>query len=255
MFLTSRLVTFAGLLSLGFASLCAYAGTASSNMNVAGIGSESGGDGLDQSPADGSINWPMFKNQTSRLGFNALETLIGKNNAQFLTLSWVGVLGDLVDYSSPAVVNGIVYVGSIDGNLYAFDANGCGQSSCNPLWVGTMNNQYYTLSSPAVVNGTVFIGSEDHKLYAFAAKGCNQGTCSPLWTGVTGGAVFSSPVVANNIVYVGSEDHRLYAFSANGCGGRPTCPPLWMANTNGPIDSSPTIDNDLVYVGSQDGKL
>ena len=255
MFSGSRFLTIAGSLFLGLVILCVHAGAVSSNANPMTTGSEFLSGSRHEPTAGTSTNWPMFKNQISRLGFNPLETTINPNNAQFLALSWVGIMGDLVDYSSPAVVEGVVYVGSIDGNLYAFDANGCGQSTCNPLWVGTMNSEYYTLSSPAVVNGTVFIGSEDHKLYAFAAKGCGRGTCLPLWTGVTGGAVFSSPVVANNVVYVGSEDHRLYAFSANGCGGRPTCPPLWMANTNGPIDSSPAIDNGVVYVGSQDGKL
>jgi hypothetical protein len=49
-------------------------------------------------------NWPMFKNQTSRLSSNPFERTINKDNAQFLGLSWVGLLGDLVDYSSPAVV-------------------------------------------------------------------------------------------------------------------------------------------------------
>jgi len=254
MFRVSRLVTFAGLILMAMAGLYAYVGTALPNTNFAEIGGEFASDSTDSSLADGAVNWPMFKNQTSRLGFNPSETTISRNNVQSLTLSWVGVMGDLVDFSSPAVVDGVVYVGSIDGNLYTFDANGCGQSFCSPLWIGTMNKQYYTLSSPAVANGTVFIGSEDHKLYAFAAKGCGHGTCSPLWTGVTGGAVFSSPVVANNVVYVGSEDGRLYAFSASGC-GHSVCPPLWMANTNGPIDTSPAVDNGVVYVGSQDGKL
>ena len=196
----------------------------------------------------------MFKNQASRLSFNPFEITINKNNAQFLGLSWVGVMGDLVDYSSPAVVDGVVYIGSLDGNLYAFNANGCGQSSCNPLWTGTTNPQYSVASSPAVVNRMVYIGSEDHKLYVFAAGGCGQGTCSPVWTASTGGAIFSGPLVANNVVYAGSEDHRLYAFPANGC-GHSTCPPLWIGNTGGAIDSAPTLGNGVVYVGSQDGKL
>ena len=157
---------------------------------------------------------------------------------QFLGLSWVGIMGDLVDFSSPAVVNGVVYIASLDGNLYAFNANGCGQSSCNPLWVGTMNSNFSSVSSPAVVNGMVYVGSEDHKLYVFAAAGCGHSTCAPLWTASTGGAVFSSPLVAGNTVYVGSEDHRFYAFPANGC-GRSTCTPLWTGNTGGAIDSSP----------------
>ena len=69
-------------------------------------------------------NWPSFKNLASRIGFNAAETTINKSNAKFLTLAWQGQMGDLVESSSPAVVNGVVYVGSFDGKLYAFDANG-----------------------------------------------------------------------------------------------------------------------------------
>ena len=199
-------------------------------------------------------NWPMFKNQTSRLSSNPFERTVNRDNAVFLSLSWVGLLGDLVDFSSPAVSNGVVYIASLDGNLYAFNANGCGQSSCNPLWVGAMNSNFSSVSSPAVASGMVYVGSEDHKMYVFAAAGCGHNTCPPLWTGNTAGAVFSSPVVSGNVVYVGSEDHRLYAFPANGC-GRSTCTPLWAGNTGGAIDSSPALGNGMVYVGSQDGKL
>jgi len=199
-------------------------------------------------------NWPMFKNQTSRLGSNLLEFIINKTNAPNLELSWVGLLGDLVDLSSPAVVNGVVYVASLDGKLYAFNANGCGQFACNPLWTGAMDTEFSSVSSPAVVNGVVYVGSEDHKLFAFAAAGCGHSTCLPLWTGTTGGAIDSGPLVANGIVYVGSEDHRFYAFSANGC-GRSSCTPLWTVSTGAGINSAPAIANGVVYFGSQDGKL
>src|SRR5215469_531643 len=150
--------------------------------------------GSQQLSTDGSVNWPMFKNQTSRQSSNSQETTINKDNARFLTEAWEGLLGEIVDTSSPAIVNGVVYVGSFDGNLYAFNANGCGFEFCSPLWVGVMDSQFATLSSPAVVNGVVYIGSEDHKLYAFAAGGCGQNTCSPLWTATMGGAIDSAPL-------------------------------------------------------------
>src|SRR5664279_3943115 len=54
-------------------------------------------------------NWPQFKNTPNRTGVNPAETTIGKNNATSLQLSWQGLMGDLVDDSSPAVVNGVVY--------------------------------------------------------------------------------------------------------------------------------------------------
>jgi hypothetical protein len=131
-----------------------------------------------------ATDWAMFKGGPARVGVNPFENIINTSNAKFLTLSWVGVMGDLVDFSSPAIVDGVVYIGSFDGKLYAFDANGCGQEFCSPLWFGATANDI--VSSPAVANGVVYIGSADRKLYAFPAKGCGQLSCSPLWTGKTG---------------------------------------------------------------------
>ena len=142
-----------------------------------------------------NVNWPQFKNSPNHVGFNPAETTITRDNANRLQLSWQGLMGDLVESSSPAVVNGVVYVGSFDGKLYAFDANGCAPADeCNPLWTGATQNDI--TSSPAVANGVVYIGSADHRLYAFKAKGCGKSTCAPLWWGTTGsGIIESSPLV------------------------------------------------------------
>ncbi|MGZ4789468.1 MAG: outer membrane protein assembly factor BamB family protein, partial [Terriglobales bacterium] len=199
-----------------------------------------------------AIPWPMFHQQPSHIGFNGFERTISKTNVQNLQLQWVGIMGDIVDTSSPAVVNGIVYVGSFDGRLYAFKANGCGQQVCQPLWSGATGNAI--LSSPAVTNGTVFVGSEDHNFYAFSAGGCGHADCPPLWTGTTNGAIDSGPVVTPTVVYVGSEDHNFYAFPTGGC-GQATCAPLWSVPTGGGINSSPALVNNILYFGSQDGKL
>ena len=198
------------------------------------------------------VSWPMFHNQQSHLGFNPLEKTISRSNAQQLGLAWQGLMGDLADNSSPAIANGVAYIGSFDGRLYAFNADGCGQDTCQPLWSGATENDIQ--SSPAVMNNTVYIGSEDHKLYAFAANGCGQQDCAPLWVGLTNGAVFSSPVATSTTVYVGSEDHNFYAFPASGCGQK-TCAPLWWVQTGAEIDSSPALVNNVLYFGSRDGKL
>ena len=55
--------------------------------------------------------------------------------------------------SSPAVANGVVYVGSVDGNVYALNA-----STGAKLW--SYRNWRRRDSSPAVANGVVYVGSD-----------------------------------------------------------------------------------------------
>src|SRR6266581_5101566 len=93
-------------------------------------------------------------------------------------------------YSSPSIVNRVVYVGSNDGRVYAFKA-----STGQRLWV-SLPTGGSVFSSPTVVNGILYIGSTDHKVYAFDAT-----SGKPLWTvpTPTGGEVYSSPAVFNNV--------------------------------------------------------
>ena len=65
---------------------------------------------------------------------------------------------------SPAIANGVVYVGSDDHKLYVFDAI-TGQQK----WTASTGSSIY--SSPAIANGFVYIGSYDGKLYAFSLFG------------------------------------------------------------------------------------
>src|SRR5207302_3868589 len=71
-----------------------------------------------------------------------------------------------ITYSSPAVANGVVYIGSGDGEFYAFSATGATNCSgtpktCKPLWTGATGP--YTDSSPAVANGVVYVGSRSEE--------------------------------------------------------------------------------------------
>ena len=189
-------------------------------------------------------DWPTFHINAQHTGLNRTENVLNSSNVSRLQLKWQGLMGDLVDFSSPAVVGGVAYIGSTDGLLYAFNADGCGASECSPLWTGATGDSIY--SSPAVANGVVYVGSNSHELLAFKAAGCGASTCQPLWIGTIGGSILqSSPVVANGVVYVGSFDNKLYAFSASGCGAS-TCSPLWTAATGDHIESSPAVANGVV---------
>lgn len=211
-----------------------------------------------------TVNWPQFRFNDDRTGFNPNETTLNVGNVPRLQLIWAAQLGGLVDYSSPAVVNGVAYIGSLDGRLWAYSANGCGTSLCaQPIWVSTSFGQI--IDSPTVAGGRVYVGSQtsfssnDGKLDVFSAAGCGQSACPPLWQGLAGdeSILQSSPAVAKGRVYIGSHDGTLYVFDANGCGGSSTCSPLWTAKTGASIESTPTVDRDTntVYVGSDDGNL
>ena len=221
-------------------------------------------------------DWAEFRFGPANTGYNPYENVIGPSNVAGLKTAWTGVTGTVqgdVVTSSPAVANGVAYIGSADSQaaskLYAFSAagtTGCSgtRKTCKPLWTGTIQPfGNYIVSSPAVANGVVYVGSEDGIFYAFSAAGttgCSgtPKTCKPLWTATTRGAIESSPAVVNGVVYIGSDDTKLYAFSAAGttdCSGtRKRCKPLWTGTTGatgGPIGySSPAVANGMVYVGS-----
>jgi outer membrane protein assembly factor BamB len=79
-------------------------------------------------------------------------------------VKWTAITGGAVE-SSPAVANGVVYIGAWDDHtVYALDA-GSGAT----LWTKTTGGYIYP--SPAVANGVLYIGSGDAKMYAFALPG------------------------------------------------------------------------------------
>src|SRR5260370_12096859 len=97
-------------------------------------------------------NWSTFGYNAQHTRFNPYETQLTSGNVSGLALDWNYTAGSYIYSSSPTVVNGIVYFGSWDKNIYAVDAN-----------TGALKWSYATghfvYSSPAVVNGIVYVGS------------------------------------------------------------------------------------------------
>jgi outer membrane protein assembly factor BamB len=178
------------------------------------------------SPAD----WTEFHRDNMQR-WNPYETALGVNNVGKLGLKWQFPI--YVYTSSPAVVNGVVYISSEGNGLDALNA-----STGAKLWSDVLGF-YYVDSSPAVVNGVVYVGSLDNNVYAL-----NASTGAKLWSYATGGQVESSPAVANGVVYVGSDDDHLYALNAS------TGAKLWSFAGGG---GTPAVANGVVYVGCSDG--
>jgi outer membrane protein assembly factor BamB len=150
--------------------------------------------------------------------------------------------------SSPAVVDGKVYFGSTDKNIYCLDA-----------YTGTLIWNYttghYVRASVAVVGGKVFTGADDGYFYALDAN-----TGEKLWETSAGGffpnyfannegQMRSSPVVLSSNVYCGSLDGKIYCLSTSDGKVR------WTFNTDGPIMGSPLYSDSTIYITSNDGYL
>ena len=68
------------------------------------------------------VQWPQYHFDPCHTGYNPYEFFLSPATVGNLVLDWSYTTGYNV-ISSPAVVNGVVYVGSIDGNLYALSAS------------------------------------------------------------------------------------------------------------------------------------
>jgi putative pyrroloquinoline-quinone-binding quinoprotein len=62
---------------------------------------------------------PCHPERVSRT--NPYENVLSRTNVSRLTLDWRYTRGSLI-YSSPAIVNGVLYIGSEDFNMYAFQS-------------------------------------------------------------------------------------------------------------------------------------
>ncbi|HEX9312429.1 MAG TPA: PQQ-binding-like beta-propeller repeat protein [Actinomycetota bacterium] len=146
------------------------------------------------------------------------------------TIKWTAPTGGYLDWNTPALVNGVVYVASVDGEAYAFDA-----VTGARLWQVTLPD--LVEASPAVSGGLVYIGAYDGHVYALdAATGARR------WRATTGNIIAGAAAVANGVVYVGSTDNHGYAFDAA------TGTKLWSAAFTGPDQfAEPIVADARVY--------
>lgn len=225
-------------------------------------------------PAGAHADWRQFHNTADRRGLTS-HSGIKRSDVKHLGSVWHTDTGGTVK-SSPAIANGVLYIGSDDGKLWALDAgNG------NEVWSQSTGDAIR--SSPAVVDGVVYVGSNDGKVYAFDAV--NGDT---VWTTTLGGWITAAPLVVDGrvfigtrggffysldadtgsiewshqiwdvwasaaykggLVYVGSDQYKLYAYHSNS--GKLK----WSKTLDGRVRGGPSISGGSVFVGDDDGNV
>lgn len=132
---------------------------------------------------------------------------------------------------------GICFVGSGDGFLYALDAN-TGFNS----WRFRTNGAIY--ASPAIYKGLIIIASTDNNVYAVNAQ-----TGRERWRFQSDAAFVGSALVHQDTVYIGNANGLIHSLNAE------TGKERWQFKTHGSITSTPCAANDVILIGSMDRTL
>ena len=107
-----------------------------------------------------SGDWAQYRSDVAHSGLNASENTIAPYNVDALGIDWTGPGIGSAYTSSPAVANGVIYIGGMDSKLHAY-AVGCGTNgnscaSCDPDGDGRSNLQEYLAGTDPTNNASAF---------------------------------------------------------------------------------------------------
>jgi outer membrane protein assembly factor BamB len=149
---------------------------------------------------------------------------------------WRFNLSDYVVRSSPAVVDGVVYVGG-GFNLFAVDA-----VTGKQLWKVPL--RYAGQSAPTVANDIVVVASQEGWVY-----GINKDSGEAIWRSPADGLVFGAPAVAHDAVVFGTDAGNVYSLDI--ADGSVT----WRGEIEGAVYAGASVVDDVIIVQSTSGRL
>jgi outer membrane protein assembly factor BamB len=179
------------------------------------------GDTGAQAPFLVNTNWSQFGFTPDLKRLNPYENVLNTSTVGSLDLLWSYTTGAAVPFS-PAVVNGVVFVGSNDGNIYALKA-----STGSKVWSNGGEG------SPAVGNGDVYVGQG-------SISALSAATGALLWSSRTNDGSVAAYTLADGVVYVGANDEDYAVEASDGT-------QVWQAHWGYADASSMAFANANVY--------
>ena len=184
----------------------------------------------DISTEEKNNEWNQYRGNSQNTGSNtSIDRAVGKKVWRFKTEGRVP--------SSASIHDGILYIGSLDHNLYAIDAK-TGQE----IWRYKTSNVIY--SSPAISEDIVYIASRDGVVYAL-----NASDGSKIWSFQTKSRIIASPKVYGQYVFIGNINGEFYALNKH------SGDLFWQIHSTGAIYSTPAILDDKIYLADDSGKI
>ncbi|HET6883511.1 MAG TPA: PQQ-binding-like beta-propeller repeat protein [Pirellulales bacterium] len=175
--------------------------------------------------------WPVFRGDAASRG--VAETTLPDKPA----VVWKKSFKDGGFEATAAIVDGMIYVGSFDGNLYAMNlANG------EEKW--KFHTELGFKAAPAVREGVIFIGDVDGKFYAIDAA-----TGKEKWSVTSGAEINAGANFYRDKVLFTSQDGGFYCLEpADG-------KLVWKYSIDNMIQCSPTVVENRGFLAGCDGKL
>ena len=176
-----------------------------------------------------NLDWPIFRG-------NPLQTgVAGSSLPDKLVIRWKFKAKDAVE-GTAAIVNDTVFVGSMDGNLYAVD-----------LTSGKEKWSYKTgpiKGGPSIHGDQVFVGDADGLFHCVDAT-----TGKKRWIFNAGAEVTSGGNFSGDTILFGSYDENLHCLSKDG-------KELWKVNVpGGPVLASPVVAAGRTFCSGCDSTL
>lgn len=184
--------------------------------------------------AEAKTDWPIFRGDPALRGV-ALGELAGPTQ-----LLWTFKTGGPVN-SSAVVLDGRVFFGSGDSNVYAVDL-----IKGDKVWSFPAGD--VVEAPPLALNGRVYVGTASGVFHALDAK-----DGKPLWSYSTGDKILASAnwavVDGKTNLFIGSYDYFLHCIDA--VTGRSN----WVYETGNYINGAPAVADGRVVFGGCDAVL
>jgi outer membrane protein assembly factor BamB len=149
-----------------------------------------------------------------------------------LNIKWKRFLGERIEVEmQPLVVGDLMYIGVMNGKLYALD-----RETGSTVWVYDAGMGIANTPTIAQVNDrlSIYFGAMSGKVFGLDAK-----TGEELWAVQTGGPILSTPSYHENTLFIGSLDHHFYAFNAT------TGEQQWKFESSGPIANTSALSDHI----------
>lgn len=170
-------------------------------------------------------DWPTHAGGFERHAYTPTSPIL---NANRLFLKWKRFLGERIEVEmEPVVVGKLLYIGLMNGKLYALDTQ-----TGETVWVYEAGTGIANTPTVAAMDGRlmIFFGTISGRIFALDALDGQE-----LWQFQAEGPILSTVSVDNGLVLVGSLDHHFYALEATN--GKLS----WKFKASGPISSTSAI--------------